>query len=100
MDHRPRDNDAGFAGDEDDPAPTPLEHSRQIGSRQPGGRAWYELDAETLARPEVAERLPYAQETEPLPGGRMPAATVDPTNVIAITSVASSVQLVNVESYA
>ena len=36
---------------------------------QPGGRAWYELDAEALARPEVAERLPYAQETEPLPGG-------------------------------
>jgi succinate dehydrogenase/fumarate reductase flavoprotein subunit len=36
---------------------------------QPGGRAWYELDAEALARPEVAEKLPYAQETEPLPGG-------------------------------
>lgn len=36
---------------------------------QPGARAWYELDAEALARPEVAERLPYAQETEPLPGG-------------------------------
>ncbi|HZO62173.1 MAG TPA: FAD-dependent oxidoreductase [Gaiellaceae bacterium] len=36
---------------------------------QPGGRAWFELDAEGLARPEVAERLPYAQETEPLPGG-------------------------------
>jgi len=36
---------------------------------QPGGRAWFELDAEALARPEVAERLPYAQETEPLPGG-------------------------------
>jgi succinate dehydrogenase/fumarate reductase flavoprotein subunit len=36
---------------------------------QPGGRAWYEVDAEALARPEVAERLPYAQETEPLPGG-------------------------------
>ena len=36
---------------------------------QPGGRAWYELDAEALARPEVAERLPYAQETEPLPDG-------------------------------
>jgi hypothetical protein len=28
-----------------------------------------ELDAEALARPEVAERLPYAQETEPLSGG-------------------------------
>jgi fumarate reductase flavoprotein subunit len=36
---------------------------------QPGGRAWYELDADALPRPEVAERLPYAQETEPLPGG-------------------------------
>jgi NAD(P)-binding Rossmann-like domain len=36
---------------------------------QPGGRAWYELDPEALARPEVAEKLPYAQETEPLPGG-------------------------------
>jgi succinate dehydrogenase/fumarate reductase flavoprotein subunit len=38
-------------------------------ARQPGGRAWYELDAEALERPEVAEKLPYAQETEPLPGG-------------------------------
>ncbi len=36
---------------------------------QPGGRAWYELEAEALARPEVAEKLPYARETEPLPGG-------------------------------
>jgi hypothetical protein len=36
---------------------------------QPGGRAWYELDADARTRPEVAERLPYAQETEPLPGG-------------------------------
>ena len=36
---------------------------------QPGGRAWYELDQEALARPEVAEKLPYARETEPLPGG-------------------------------
>ena len=36
---------------------------------QPGGRAWYELDAEALARREVAEKLPYAQETEPLPEG-------------------------------
>jgi succinate dehydrogenase/fumarate reductase flavoprotein subunit len=36
---------------------------------QPGGRAWYELNAEALARPEVAEKLPYAQETEPLRGG-------------------------------
>ena len=36
---------------------------------QPGGRAWYELDARALARPEVAEKLPYAQETEPLQGG-------------------------------
>jgi succinate dehydrogenase/fumarate reductase flavoprotein subunit len=36
---------------------------------QPRGRAWYELDAAALARPEVAEKLPYAQETEPLPGG-------------------------------
>ena len=36
---------------------------------QPGGRAWYELDPAALERPEVAERLPYAQETEPLPGG-------------------------------
>src|SRR5262249_11948438 len=36
---------------------------------QPDGRAWYELDAEALARPEVAGRLPYAQETEPLPEG-------------------------------
>ena len=36
---------------------------------QPGGRAWYELGADALARPEVAERLPYAQETEPIPGG-------------------------------
>jgi hypothetical protein len=38
-------------------------------ARQPGGRAWYELDAAALARPDVAERLPYVQETEPLPGG-------------------------------
>jgi fumarate reductase flavoprotein subunit len=36
---------------------------------QPGGRAWYELSAATLGRPEVAERLPFAQETEPLRGG-------------------------------
>jgi succinate dehydrogenase/fumarate reductase flavoprotein subunit len=36
---------------------------------QPGGRAWFELDAAALQRPEVAEKLPYAQETEPLPGG-------------------------------
>jgi succinate dehydrogenase/fumarate reductase flavoprotein subunit len=36
---------------------------------QPGGRAWYELDATALARPEVAEKLPYAQETESLEGG-------------------------------
>jgi len=36
---------------------------------QPDGRAWYELDAAALTRPEVAEKLPYAQETEPLPGG-------------------------------
>jgi succinate dehydrogenase/fumarate reductase flavoprotein subunit len=36
---------------------------------QPGGRAWYELDAAALARPEVAERLPYAQESQPLPAG-------------------------------
>jgi fumarate reductase flavoprotein subunit len=38
-------------------------------ARQPGGRAWYEIDAEALRLPEVAGRLPYAQETEPLPGG-------------------------------
>jgi succinate dehydrogenase/fumarate reductase flavoprotein subunit len=38
-------------------------------ARQPGRRAWYELDAAALARPDVAERLPYVQETEPLPGG-------------------------------
>jgi succinate dehydrogenase/fumarate reductase flavoprotein subunit len=38
-------------------------------ARQPGAWAWYELDAAALARPEVAERLPHAQETEPLPGG-------------------------------
>jgi succinate dehydrogenase/fumarate reductase flavoprotein subunit len=36
---------------------------------QPGCRAWFELDAAALTRPEVAERLPYARETEPLPGG-------------------------------
>jgi succinate dehydrogenase/fumarate reductase flavoprotein subunit len=36
---------------------------------QPGGRAWYELSAATLGRPEVADRLRFAQETEPLPGG-------------------------------
>ena len=36
---------------------------------QPGGRAWYELDRAALERPEVAEKLPYAQETEPLPDG-------------------------------
>jgi succinate dehydrogenase/fumarate reductase flavoprotein subunit len=41
----------------------------QVIAAQPGGRAWYELDAEALARPEVAEKLPYAQETEPLRGG-------------------------------
>jgi succinate dehydrogenase/fumarate reductase flavoprotein subunit len=38
-------------------------------ARQPGGRAWYELDAHALELPEVAEKLPFAQETEPLPGG-------------------------------
>ena len=36
---------------------------------QPGGRAWYELDEAALARPVVEAKLPYAQETEPLPGG-------------------------------
>jgi succinate dehydrogenase/fumarate reductase flavoprotein subunit len=36
---------------------------------QPGGRVWYELDAATLERPEVAERIRYAQDTQPLPGG-------------------------------
>jgi len=36
---------------------------------QPGGRAWYELEAAALERPEVAERIRYAQETEPLPAG-------------------------------
>src|SRR6478672_8578715 len=36
---------------------------------QPGGRAWYELDPAALARPEVAERIPFAHETEPLPDG-------------------------------
>jgi succinate dehydrogenase/fumarate reductase flavoprotein subunit len=36
---------------------------------QPGGRAWLELDAEARALPEVAARLPFAQETEPLPAG-------------------------------
>jgi succinate dehydrogenase/fumarate reductase flavoprotein subunit len=36
---------------------------------QPGGRAWYELDEVGLARPEVAAKLPYAQETERIPGG-------------------------------
>ena len=41
----------------------------QVIAAQPGGRAWYELDAEALARPEVAQKLPYAQETEPLRGG-------------------------------
>jgi succinate dehydrogenase/fumarate reductase flavoprotein subunit len=38
-------------------------------ARQPGGRAWYELDAKALERPEVAEKLLFAQETEPRPGG-------------------------------
>ncbi len=37
---------------------------------QPGGRAWYELDAAALARSEVAACLPYAQETEALAGGK------------------------------
>jgi succinate dehydrogenase/fumarate reductase flavoprotein subunit len=36
---------------------------------QPGARAWYELDAAARARPEVAARVRYAQETGPLPGG-------------------------------
>jgi succinate dehydrogenase/fumarate reductase flavoprotein subunit len=36
---------------------------------QPGGRAWYELDAEALSRPEVVAKLSFAQQTEPLPGG-------------------------------
>jgi succinate dehydrogenase/fumarate reductase flavoprotein subunit len=36
---------------------------------QPKARAWYELDAAALARPEVAARIPYAQQAEPLPGG-------------------------------
>ena len=38
-------------------------------ARQPGGRAWFELGRDALERPEVAEKLPYAQETEPLPDG-------------------------------
>jgi hypothetical protein len=38
-------------------------------AEQPGGRAWYEVDAAATARPEIAARLPYVQETEPLPGG-------------------------------
>jgi fumarate reductase flavoprotein subunit len=38
-------------------------------AEQPGGRAWYELDAAAAVRPEVAARLPHAQETEPLRGG-------------------------------
>jgi succinate dehydrogenase/fumarate reductase flavoprotein subunit len=38
-------------------------------ARQPGGRAWYELDAAARFRPEVANRLAYVQETEPLPEG-------------------------------
>jgi len=38
-------------------------------ARQPGGRAWYELDPAALELPEVVQRLPFAQETEPLPGG-------------------------------
>jgi succinate dehydrogenase/fumarate reductase flavoprotein subunit len=38
-------------------------------ARRPGGRAWYELDAAALERPEVAEKLAFARETEPLPGG-------------------------------
>jgi succinate dehydrogenase/fumarate reductase flavoprotein subunit len=41
----------------------------QAMAAQPRGRAWYELDADALARPEVAEKLAYAQETEPLPDG-------------------------------
>ena len=36
---------------------------------QPGARAWYELDPAALVRPEVAARLPYAHDTEPLSGG-------------------------------
>jgi succinate dehydrogenase/fumarate reductase flavoprotein subunit len=38
-------------------------------ARRPGGRAWYELGREALELPEVAARVRYAQETEPLPGG-------------------------------
>ena len=41
----------------------------QVIAAQPGGRAWYELDAAALERPEVADRIPFAQETEPLPDG-------------------------------
>jgi succinate dehydrogenase/fumarate reductase flavoprotein subunit len=38
-------------------------------AEQPGARAWYQLDAKALRRPEVAEKLVYAQETEPVNGG-------------------------------
>ena len=36
---------------------------------QPDGRAWYELDAATAERPEVAEQTRFAQEVENPPGG-------------------------------
>ena len=60
-------NDLGVAFFPGEPSWSENDLAQAI-AHQPGGRAWYELDPAALARPEVAERLPYAQETEPLPG--------------------------------
>jgi hypothetical protein len=59
-------NDLGKEFFPDEPSWSENDLAQAIAA-QPGGRAWYELDAEALARPEVAAKLPFAQQTEPLP---------------------------------
>jgi succinate dehydrogenase/fumarate reductase flavoprotein subunit len=61
-------NDLGEEFFPDEPSWSENDLAQAIAA-QPGGRAWYELAASDLDRPEVAEKLPYAQETQPLPGG-------------------------------
>jgi len=61
-------NDRGEEFFPGEPSWSENDHAQAIAD-QPGGRAWYELDAEALTRGEVAEKLPFAQETEPLHGG-------------------------------
>jgi succinate dehydrogenase/fumarate reductase flavoprotein subunit len=61
-------NDLGEEFFPDEPSWSENDLAQAIAA-QPDGRAWYELDADAVSRPQVAERLQYAQETEPLPGG-------------------------------